>query len=310
MKKSWLFSSPPIPRIKEDTIMKKILFALLLAAVLLTGFALAEEEEYFTVDFELDGYSMAGGMLTFTYADGSTEERGSWGFSADIPLGSTKTLGEILAIFDITGVEAVNADDTFEGFMPFEVVVTTDEDGWDTWTYVRAGDALYTAEELLALPAPETYTVYAAKWAGAAEEEYFAMTGEEEYIVIPSVTLYAGEGALIYQSEDGEIYDASLSVSSIEPGQLVRDALSLDTLVDLRCEGKTFAGWTVYEVGSMDTFESETAPIVEDALCFEVFTGWYTVVSDYALLSEGLSTEEMGQLTLGETDWLIIAKWQ
>ena len=181
--------------------MKKILLALLLIFALLGSLALAEENCR-TVEFELDGYSMAGGMLVFTYGDGSTEESGSWGFCADIPLDSTKTLGEILADFDLTGVDVINDSDEFEGFMPFEVVSTTDEDGWDTWTYVRSGDALYTAEELLALTAPDAYTVYAAKWAGMSEEDYFAQTDEEIYIVLPSVTLYAGEGTLIYQSED------------------------------------------------------------------------------------------------------------
>ena len=289
--------------------MKKILLALLLIFALLGSLALAEENCR-TVEFELDGYSMAGGMLVFTYGDGSTEESGSWGFCADIPLDSTKTLGEILADFDLTGVDVINDSDEFEGFMPFEVVSTTDEDGWDTWTYVRSGDALYTAEELLALTAPDAYTVYAAKWAGMSEEDYFAQTDEEIYIVLPSVTLYAGEGTLIYQSEDGETYDASFSVSSMEAGQLVGDVLELHTLVDLICEGKTFAGWDVYEIGGMDTFESETFPAVDDALCFEVFSGWYTVVSDYTLVHEGLSTKEMGELVCGESDLLIIANWQ
>ena len=294
---------------------KKIFFALLLAAALLlcSICALAEmqEENTRTSEFELDAYGQAGGMLVVTYDDGSTEETGSWGFSAEVPEGSATTIGEILSSFDFVTIDIVSEDDVFEGFMIYEIVVTTDEDGWDTWTYVRSDDALYSAAEVMALPAPESYTAYVAKWANVAEEDYFVETEDDvEYIVLPSVTLYSSEGLLIFQPEEGEAYEASMSVSTVEEGQLVHEALELDRLVDVTCEGKTFAGWNVYEVMSMETIELEAPIEDENVICFQVFSNWYCIVSDYELIAQGLSTQELGEMSCSETDLLIIAQWE
>lgn len=285
--------------------MTKRIPAALLAALLLAACAAAAEEEIYPYcDFELNAY---GGTMIFTYADGSREESEAWGFGADITR-EGMTYGDMLNGFDIVGVEILEEGDTFEGWLAFDYAITSvDEFGWEEYGYIRRSEAPVTTEELLTAPAQDGYTVFAAKWAGIPAGEYFAQEEEYETIHIPSVTLYAGEGLFLMQGEE-EKYESALNVATIEPDQNVHEALQLDKLISVSCEGREFAGWTVYDVAWMETIEG--MPDTDGQPCFEVFDGWYCVLWDYSVIGEGMTTEEVGELVCSEGDLLIWANWK
>lgn len=288
--------------------IKKMLIALALCLCLLTcAFA---EESVRTIEFELDGYGMGGGMLNVTFSDGTVHETGGWGFFFELDHNNDVTLGELLGRDDIVAFEAVHESDAFEGFMPFEIVITEDEDGFEQWNYVRMSDALYTAQELLALPAPDTYVVYAAKWAGIDAESYYVWEDGGEMIHIPSATLMANGGTITCQTEDGDVYDMNFSVASLEPGMTLGELLSLDTIRSMSMEGKTFTGFIVYETGMFEAAAAEDFVPEENMLSFELFEGWVSFVREYEVIAEGLSLEELGALSYGERDLLILATWQ
>lgn len=285
---------------------RRILAALMAAILLLLCVCRAEEEEiYPTCEFDLDAY---GGMLNVAYGDGSADETGGWGFSTDLTE-EGMTIGDILKDFDIASIEVVNEGEVFEGWLVFDVEVTEDEDGFSEYSYSLKSEAPVTTEELLALPAQEGYTAYAAKWESMSAGEYYQYedSGYEETIRIPSVTLYSGEGVLLMDGEE-EDYESGLNVASVEPGQTVGEALELDRLLSVSCDGAEFAGWTVYDVAWMETIEG--MPEDESLPHFEVFNGWYCVLYDYIVIGEGMSTEEIGELVCGEGDLLIWAGWK
>lgn len=285
--------------------MKRMVTALLAALLLALSFACSAEETYPVCEFDLDAYGENGGMLYFTYADGTIEETGGWGFGVELD-GSETTIGALLAKYDVTNVEAACEGDVFEGWIAFDISIRTDEFGFDEYIYTPASDVILTTEELMASPLPESYTIYAAKWASIPVENYYQPI-EEEVFYMTAATLYANEGAMLMHSEE-EDYESSMNVATVEPGQLVYDALEMENLLSITREGYEFAGWTVYDVAEMETVEGE---IDAGGLpCFEVYDGWYTVLRDYTVLSENMSTEEVGQLVCGETDFFIVAQWK
>lgn len=287
--------------------MIKRILAALLAAILLTACTCwAEEEIYPWCDFELDAY---GGTMILTYTDGTREETDAWGFGSDITEDGM-TIGDLLNHFEVADVEILSDTDAFEGWLVFDYAVTgVDEFGWEEYDHILRSEVPITTEELMAAPAQEGYTIFTAKWAGIPAGEYYAQAAEEDYetIHMPSATLYAGEGVFLMDGEE-EDYESALNVATIEPGQTVHEALELDKLLDVRCEGREFAGWTVYDVAWMETIEG--MPEEEGLPCFEVFDGWYCVLWDYSVIGENMSTGEMGELICGEGDLLIWANWK
>lgn len=281
-------------------IVLAVMFALMLASL---AFCIAEEEEIM-YEFDLDAYSLAGGVLNCTYADGTVEETGSWCICTE-----NATIGELLESWEIVSIEAVNEnDDTFEGWIEFEIIITEDEDGFSEYSYIPVNTVPFTTEELMAKPMPEYYAVYAAKWAGVPAEEYYVEEESEEVsIYMPAVTLYADGGTFLMHGEE-EDYEGSLNVATMEPGQIVGEVMELDSILSVTCEGKEFAGWTVYEAGALENIEG--LPEDEDALYFEVFEGWACVLLDYTVIGESMTTEEIGALVCGEKDLFIVANWE
>ena len=285
--------------------MKRILAALI-AMLMLAGCAFGEEEIYPECEFEIDAY---GGALNLTYSDGSTEETGGWGIYAEITK-EGMTIGDVLADLDVSGIEASLEGEVFEGWLVFDVSTTTDEYGFDENSYTLASDAPISTEELLALPAPEEHAMYAAKWAGIPAEEYFSY--EEEYMEVETIhmasaTLFANGGSFLAHGEE-EDYEYALSVASIEPGQLLGEALELENLLRISCEGRDFSGWTIYEVGSMEITEERTE---EDGLpCFELGEDWYCTLHDASIISEDMDTLALGEFVCGESDLFVIATWE
>lgn len=286
---------------------KRILAALLAAILMLACGCWAEEEiEYPWCDFELDAF---GGMMNIRYADGTAEETGGWSFSTEINRDGM-TLGDVLAGFDIAGIEIIAEDDVFEGWLAFRTEEIIDEEGdFCGYDYILTNDAPITTEELMARPAEEGYSAFAAKWASIPAEEYYAQDMEDDYemIYMPSVTLYANGGMFLHDGEE-EDYEYDISASTVEPGQSVAEVVELDKIISITREGYEFDGWTVYDVAWMETVEG--MPETDGQPCFEVFTNWYCVLWDYSVIGENMSTDEIRNLECGDGDLFIMANWK
>lgn len=280
--------------------VKKNLLALLTVLCLLMAAACLAEEDV-QVDVTFDGYAQAGGLLYVTWADEACETGG---------LGMIGTpgqsIGDMLQSNGVLSVEPVLEGDEFEGWMEAAVTVSADEDGFEWEEYSLVSDQLYTTEELMTLAVPEHRVTYVAKWAGIPAENYFAPY-EEETIVMPSITLLSGDGTLLIEGEE-ETYEAAWRVATVEPGQTFGEALELDSITVL-ADGKTFAGWTVYEydVETMET--SETHVEEEGALCFELFEDYHMVLREYAVCADLLSNEELAEYVCAQSDHVVVAAW-
>ena len=282
--------------------MKKNLLALLtVLCLLLAGACLAEEENQ--VDVTLEGYMEIGGMLNVTW----TEDAGETGSLGMIGTPG-QTIGDVLKNNDVLSVEPVLEGDEFEGWMEVALIITTDEDGFESVEYSPITDQIYSTEELLALAVPEQSVMYVAKWASVPAEEYFAPY-EEETVVMPSVTLFSGEGTILMQGEE-EQYEITMSVATVEPGQTFGEVLALDTIASMTAEGKMFVGWMVYEYDANTMETSETCVEEEGVLCLELFEGYHMVLREYTSCVDPLSTEELAAYVCEETDHVVVAVWK
>ena len=286
----------------EDNAMKKFLYIMMVAlCLLLTAFAACAEGEPMEVDVTFDGYQESGGMLYVTWTE-EAYETGGLGLSG-VP---GQKIGEVLKQSGVLSVEPVKEGDTFEGWMEAEVMITVDEEGFEWAEYSLIPDYLYTTEELLNLPVPEKSVMYVAKWAGIPAESYYAPYAEET-IVIPSITLLSGDGVMQIDSE-GEQYESSSIIVTVDPGQTFGEALSLEEITDVTLDGKTFTGWTVYDVAAMEA--GETPVEEEGVLCYEVFKGWYMILREYTICQELISTQELAELICETTDHVVVANFK
>lgn len=273
-----------------------------------------EEENYITID----AYGRADGMLTATYMD-EVMETGSW----DLPAAVGSRLGDVLAEQEITDLDAYLDGDELEGWMVFEIITTTDEFGFDEYTYeLRSGDTIYSTEELMDLTVPDYTVCYVAKWAGIAAEDYFA---EEDYM-FDSVetsgcfTLNAGEGAHMTFLPEGstEGYESQVYAYWMEDGESLNDVVAAgewDALVSIEKEGATFTGWTVYEAvnlmwsGEESTEENVTSlPYVLNDERFE--NSKYVLLEDCSVYQENMSTEDLYNLVNNSANYYAVANWE
>ena len=283
--------------------MKKLIASILAAVLLLAGACWAEEEIYPTGEFDIDAY---GDMLQITYADGGIEETGGWGFSVDITE-EGMTIGDVLAGYDIASLGVVGSDDVFEGWLVFSTGTIIDEFGFEEDTYILESEAPITTEELLAAPVSENRMMYAAKWENIPAEDYFQYEEEVETVYMAAATMFANGGSFLMHSEE-EDYESTLNVATIEPGQLLGDALELDKLLRISREGCAFSGWTVYNVGWMEITEEMTE--IDGAPCFEMGENWYCTLHDASLIGQDMDTLAIGELVCGENDLFICATWE
>lgn len=292
---------------EESVMLKKFLLPLLLALCLLVP-AFAEEEGLPMVEFDLDGGSMFGGTLIITCLDDTISETGSYGFLCEVEDISALTVGDILTAMEIKSIEPVLEGDAFEGWMIYQLVITEDEDGFSDWQYVRLDELIYSTEDLLALPAPDYYAVYTAKWASVPAESYYSEDAESyEVITVPSITLFANGGVMRIDSEEGP-YEATLSVAMAEEGLSFGEVLDLGRLLSVTMEGKTFTGWTVYDV---HVLEVSDVPVAEDGvLCYMLGEEWYMVLREYDVCAQNISTEELAGIVCSVTDHVVVANFE
>lgn len=142
--------------------------------------------------------------------------------------------------------------------------------------------------------------------AGIPVESFYAPYVEET-IVIPSITLLSGDGVMQIDSE-GEQYESSSIIVTVDPGQTFGEALSLEEITDATLDGKTFTGWTVYDVAAVEA--AETLVEEEGVLCYEVFKGWYMILREYTICQERISTQELAELICGTTDHVVVANFK
>ena len=156
---------------------KKILFAILFVStsMLLVGCEKDEIEDFMTDDSEVYVAFQAydEGMLKVTYTDeeGTTslEETGAIGW----PVDPGWKVSEILNDWDITSIEAVCQNDTFEGWLVYKETTTTDEDGFTNSTSeLISGDKVYTTDEVLDTTISDYNIRFIAKCKNVPMEDY------------------------------------------------------------------------------------------------------------------------------------------
>lgn len=227
------------------------------------------------------------------------------------------TLGEAMAANGDVSIEAIAEGDEFEGWMEYTLHIETNEDGFDTYTYERVSDALYTTEELLEKTFAEEQMVYAAKWAGVDVESYYV---EEDYMWTPdtvSIQLDASGGTMTFRFAEGESYDCNSYTYWLAEGEsintLAADADSgYDTMISIQKQDEEFANWTVY-MGDSTTWSSE-ASTEDGVMSLETSIGnegfEYVILGNGVLYMDSVTTEELLALVCdGVTHYYAAANW-
>lgn len=264
--------------------------------------------------FDIDAYTLAGGMLQLTYADSDPTETGCLGL-----MGYTgDTVRAALSASNISAIEPVLEGDSFEGWMLFEIATTVGEDGEETQTYeLHSGDDFYTSEELMAMPIPEYDCIFVAKWASIPVDSYFA---EEDYMweegeTTGCVILLANGGQMFYQSADGsDPYDCTAYAYWLADGQTLNDVTATDkwdTLVEVKKDGAEFIGWTVYDADS--TYYSNE-PVNEGATIsfpfMDVEDFEYITLENAVAFYLEQSNEDLHKLVVEGNTFVAVANWQ
>lgn len=280
-------------------------------AELSDNFENVEEED--GVWMELDSYCYVPAILTITDTE-ETYETGS--FSTWTPSGMT--VGEVLAECGVTAVEPSYEDDTFEGWMEFEVIITTDEDGWEEYTYVCTSDKLYTYEELLELVVPDHNVTYAAKWASIPVEEYYVATESGEWDEISTsglFTFFANGGTMTFLDSEDFQYDSPSYTYWVDEGDALSTLTGTDgwaALIDIQKEGATFTGWTLYQADTL--YWSDKPSEDEGSESFLTDPDWdaamYTVLVNPVVVRELSSTEELCGISCYGENYFAVANWE
>lgn len=124
-----------------------------------------------TVTVHIDSYIQIGGMFSVKTDDGTVTETPAWTFE-EANVG--EKMADVFFNSGIVDVEPKLEGDTFEGWMIFKDVVTTDSEGLMNFSFeLVSGDTFYTTEQLKELAVPEYDVTYIAKWASLDAEDYF-----------------------------------------------------------------------------------------------------------------------------------------
>ena len=270
------------------------------------GDLLPIDEQYATID----AYFPHGGMLEMVW-DGQETETGSMDFIV-VP---GQTVKEALTEANIKNLSAYNENDTFEGWLIFNVGIIGDDQGNEEYIYYLASETVYSTEELMELTIPEYMVVYTAKWAGMDLEQYYA---EEDYMFDEDTTgvlvLHLTEGEMRFVSTyDKEEYTCDAFAYWMEDKTSVNDLSQTgewDTFVGVEHASKTFAGWDLYE-GTNLAWTSENK--VEDGqMIFEYaeYEGFEYVVLDDAFYLTRMTTEDLLSMENSSKAFYAVAVWE
>ena len=146
---------------------RKIIFVLLIACISLVTLVGCSKEEIEDVTNEWENNSLSvlvqmygdAGSLLIKYSTGEEEETGAVVWEASE---GTK-ISDIMTEWEISSIEPVCEDDSFDGWLKYKETTTTDEYGFVEFNYQRLSDNLYTTEEILKDVMPDYSITYIAK---------------------------------------------------------------------------------------------------------------------------------------------------
>ena len=293
--------------------MKKVLVCIFAVAVLLLAGCVKQEapaaqtEPERDIDINLmDQYGMLSVQTKETDGTIVTEEFngvGALGFAGE-PMGN--------CFAEYHSITPVLEGDSFEGWMECRY---DDELG----NYVIVSETIYSTEELMALPVPETSATYVVKWAGIPVEEYFVMDASDAFEDASTSGIFAlcgNGGSLQFLSSYGDEYSSVGYGYGLEESQALNDVMGTeygDSLIGLSKDGAAFTGWTVYM--AEDLFWSYESVEDEDMLCLVYdengYEGvQYVLLRNAVVVDENMSTEQLCGMAREGENYLAMANWE
>lgn len=227
------------------------------------------------------------------------------------------TLKASMEVVEYVSIEPIAQNDVFEGWIEFKVIVETDEDGFDTYTYQKVSDTLYTTDQLLEKTFSEEQMVYAAKWASIDIDTYYVE--EDAMWEADSTALYlnANEGMMSFQTPDGESYEVKHYAYWLSEGESINTLVSneesgYDSIIAIENLGNRFSGWTVYTGDCL--YWSSEASLEDGEMSFETGVdseGFeYIILGNGLLYKESVTTDELCEFVSdGVTNYYAVANW-
>lgn len=296
--------------------MKKVflkIMALCMAVCMATacGNSAPVEEESNELYLTFDAYPIFDmAMLTCEYEDGSMEEIGTYDFLAQ----PGQTVQEVLENSGvmITGVYSEN--ETFEGWMEYEVMITTDEEGFSNYEYMRTSDDLYTLEEVLEKTVEYNVT-YAAKWAEHEMDEYYPMEDFSDFLegYTGVMAITANGGTVTIKSEFPETTEEGMIMSLFNDHETLSEAFVDEEMpysVEVTKDGASPASFTVYEADALDLCYGEP----EDGgeyFWFDTEDGEnvYLYMTNGKVYMENAAAEDVFDVVIGDKAYFAMANW-
>lgn len=279
--------------------MKKLLAMIMLVCMFALGLAGCggSNSEVTEPCLTFDAYG--NGCLIVEESDGEggtvTSETGSYTFTVL----EGETVGDVLDAQGVKSMKPELRNDTFEGWMEFKEIITTDKDGFETREYERlSGDTLYTTQEVMERPLPEYPVSYVAKWASIPMEDYFVVE------VIPDDISLTFEGCdpegtgIVTVTAVGDGGNKSIEEFNAigylgEQDDIIADVLEEEDVTSIvpSHDSAEFEGWMEFK---------EISYVDEEG---------YDCVK-YERVSDSLyTTDEVMQRTLPDYNVVYIAKW-
>jgi hypothetical protein len=118
------------------------------------------------------------------------------------------------------------------------------------------------------------------------------------------VTLYANGGVFVIGGEE-----SNLSVSSMDDGTTFAAGLGgeFDSITK---EGAEFAGWTFYAVSDGEWIQEEATDLQNNQLCAPCGEYGYYLMSDYEVINENYTTDELMAYKCNGKNYYAIVNWK
>ena len=184
--------------------------------------------------------------------------------------------------------------------------------------YVIVSETIYSTEELMALPVPETSVSHVVKWAGIPVEEYFVMDASDAFEDASTsgfFVLYGNGGSLQFLSSYGDEHTSVGYGYGLEEGQSLNDVMGTeygDALIGVTKDGAEFLGWTLYVADEISWGYEEVYDT--EILCL-LYNDSSSRGPEYALLKNGslvgeyMPTEQLCGITSYGENYLAMAIW-
>lgn len=268
----------------------------------------------------LDAHGLAGGILSLTEAsdEGSTTVNET--VAIDFAGTENEKIKDILVRNGILNVKPELEGDSFEGWVGFKQVITTDVEGYNTYSYekIYEDDKILTTDELLEMPLPNQNITFMAKWATIPMSDYVIEGWSDAPVMDTCLFIFnANGGTMIFKDEEHESYELDKytywlnegeSLNDVMDGSLINSAIMLS----VEKEEATFDGWKVYEADSINWSNQEDN---EDGYLYfpydendEDFK--YIILENATLYSESATLEELSKIVYEGKNYYAIANWK